>query len=207
MRPGFLALFIVVWIFGAFLCSTFEYQTSVNGEGISYSTGTATFTNGLTTVTGAGTTWVDATMAGGNIKSDVDGTWYKIASVTDVTHLELSAVYTGTTGAGLAYTMATSPGWAGTGTGGYTQAPVTTMEYLTNVKNAFQTLSVLGNIPIPVPNSEYFGTMFKVLTWQWSFMQGYEIFYWIFLSPFVIAGIFSLILLGYSVLVGNLTFH
>jgi len=205
MRPGFLALFVVVWIFGAFLGSTFEYQNSVNGAGISYTTGTATFTKYDATVEGAGTAW-NATMVGGNIKADVDGTWYRIFSVTDGTHLELASLYIGTTGGGLAYTMAESPGWAGTGSGGYNQYPVTTLTYLSNINNAFQKLASLGDVPVPVPNPDYFKSMFKVLTWQWSFMDGYEIFYWIFLSPFVIAGIFSMIILGYGLLVGNLNF-
>jgi hypothetical protein len=206
LRPGWLALFVFVWIIGAFLGSTFEYQDSTNGEGISYSAGTATFTNGDATVVGNATVWDNATMAGGNIKIVAEGTWYKIASVTNVTHLELASNYYGTGGGGLLYTMATSPGWVGTGTGGFAQSPVTTLEYLTNIGNAFTRLPILGNIPLPVPNAEYFKTVFKVVTWDWSFMHGYSMIYWVFFAPFVCMGVLSLILIVYSVLVGNLRF-
>ena len=204
LRAGWIALFLFVWLIGAFLGSTFEYQTSTNGEGITYTTGTATFANGSTTVVGAGTAWANLTMAGGNIKSDTDGVWYKIQSVSDVTHLTLYAQYQQTGGVGMAYTMAQSPGWAGTGTAGYDQSPVTTMEYLTQISNAFQRVSILGNIPLPIPNSEYFKALGKVVTWQWSFMDGYEMFYWIFCAPFVAMGIFSMLMLTYGLLTGNL---
>ena len=207
LRPGWLALFVFVWIIGAFLGSTFEYQTSANGEGISYSIGTATFVNGDATVVGNATVWVNATMAGGNIKIDAEGTWYKIESVTNNTHLELASNYWGAGAVNAAYTMATSPGWAGTGTGGYNTAPTQTLTYLTQISNAFTRLPILGNIPFPVPNAEYFSTLGKVLTWKWSFMEGYDMIYWIFFAPFVCMGVMSLILIAYSVLVGNLTFH
>jgi hypothetical protein len=117
----------------------------------------------------------------------------------------LIANYANTGGAGQAYTMAQSPGWAGTGTGGYEQSPTTTMEYLTNVSNAFQRIDVFGNVPFPLPNSEYFMTFFKVITWQWSFMTGYEMFYWIVCAPFVVMGVLSMILLAYGLIRGNLT--
>lgn len=204
LKAGWLALFIFVWIIGAFLGSTFEYQTSVGGEGIDYTTGLATFEEYSTEVVGAGTSWDDATMAGGNIKADADGIWQKIESVEDATHLTLFVGYTGDGGAGLTYTMATSPGWAGSGGGGYAQSPITTLEYLTDISNAFQRLPLLGNIPIPIPSGEYFNSIFKVITWQWSFMDGYAMFYWIFCAPFVMMGILSMILLVYGLITGNI---
>lgn len=205
LKAGWLALFIFVWIIGAFLGSTFEYHSSESGAGLSYTTGTATFTNGSDQVLGIGTAWVDATMAGGNIKADDDGIWHKIESVEDGTHLTLYNLYTGDGGAGMSYTMAASGGWAGTGEGGYDQSPVTTLQYLLNVSNAFQKIPLLGNIPIPVPNGEYFKSAFKVITWQWSFMDGYEMFYWIFCAPFVVMGVLSMILLVYGLITGNIT--
>jgi hypothetical protein len=66
--------------------------------------------------------------------------------------------------------------------------------------------SILGVIPFPVPNGEYFNTAFEVVTWQWSFMEGYEMFYYIFCAPFIIMGVLSLILLVYGILTGNLTY-
>lgn len=95
--------------------------------------------------------------------------------------------------------------WAGSGTGGYTTSPITKMEYLMSISNAITSTEVLGFIPMPIPNSEYFKTVYEVVTWQWSFMDGYEMFYWIFCAPFVMMGVLSLLLLVYGVLTGNLT--
>jgi hypothetical protein len=204
LRAGWLALFLFVWIIGAFLGSTFEYQNSVNGAGISYTTGTATFTNGSTTVTGLGTAWVNGTMAGGNIKADADGVWYRIASVSNATTLVLDSAYYSTGGAGLAYTMAASPGWAGTGTGGYTTSPVNKLEYLSDINNVHEYHPSLGVLAWVHPDINYFKTAFEVVTWRWSFLSGYEMVYWIFLFPFVAMGILSMILLIYEILAGKL---
>lgn len=70
-----------------------------NAQAISYSTGTITsIANGATAVVGSGTTWV-ASMVGQSIKiyGNGDGVWYKIATVTDATHLVLASNYKGTT--------------------------------------------------------------------------------------------------------------
>lgn len=204
LKAGWLALFFFVWIIGAFLGSTFDYQITTDTAGMSYTTGTATFTYGSTTVTGAGTAWADATMAGGNIKSNTDGVWCKIQSVTNPTTLVLYAAYPSTGGAGMAYTMAAAPGWAGTSTGGYATSPQTTLEYLTNISNVATRSTVFGVVPMPVPNGEYFSTMFKVITWQWSFMPQDSMFYWIFCAPFVIMGVLCMVLLVYGLITGNL---
>jgi hypothetical protein len=95
--------------------------------------------------------------------------------------------------------------WAGTGTGGYSESPVTTLSYLMNISNAFQRNEIMGVIPMPMPNGEYFSTAFKVATWQWSFLDGYEMFYWIFCAPFAIMGVMSIMLLSYGVLTGNIS--
>lgn len=284
LKAGWLALFIFVWIIGAFLGSTFEYQSAAGAEGVSYTTGTATFTNGSRVVTSGGAAVWTSAMEGGNLRADVDDIWNKIrhvgagfiqngtgtittspttidvgANTITVTRLgtltiilpagntgtAVSAVctvtgspvalvagtntisttgvvgtitvngvgsdviylytpYTGTGGAGLAYTMAVSPGWAGSGTAGYGQSPVTTLEYLMNISNAVQRLPLMGNIPLPIPNNEYFKSAYKVVTWQWSFLDGYEMFYWVFCAPFVIMGVLSMILLVYGIITGNL---
>lgn len=215
LRPGWLSLFIFVWIIGAFLGSTFEYQSSVNGQGISYSAGTADFTLGSNIVTGHGTTWVDATMAGGYIKCNNDGNWYKIKQVNNNTQLVIYGAYSQIGGNTKSYTMAASAGWAGTSStqSGYQSlAPTTTLDYIFNISNAFQKNTILGNIPLPLPNQEYFKTVFKVITWQWSFMYNTDgtmalgMFYWIFCAPFVAMGVLSLIVLAYGLLVGNLRF-
>lgn len=206
LKAGWLALFIFVWLIGAFLGSTYEYQNTESTAGMAYSIGMATFTTNNATVVGSGTIWNDALMTGGLIKCDDDAVWYKIGDIPDTTHLMLTAAYAQAGGAGKAYTMRASPGWAGTGTGGYGQAPITTIEYLTNITNAVQRIELLGAVPIPVPNGEYFDAAFKVLTWRWSFMTDYGMFYWIFCIPFVVMGILSMILLVYGILTGNLNF-
>ena len=206
LKAGWLALAVFVWIIGAFLGSTFEYQSTSGAAGMAYSTGTANFTTGSENVTGAGTIWNNALMAGGLMKCDDDGIWYKIASVNSTTKLSLTAVYAQVGGAGKAYTMQASPGWAGNGTGGYATAPVTKLGYLLDISNAVQRIELLGAIPFPVPNGKYFDTVFEVITWQWSFMDGYAMFYWIFCAPFIIMGVLSLILLVYGILTGNLAF-
>lgn len=204
LKAGWLALFIFVWIIGAFLGSTFEYQSSDTAQGQSYTTGTATFTKGSAVVTGGGTTWV-AGMVDGNIKADTDGVWCKILTIDGVGQLTLYNPYPGTGGVGLAYTMAPSPGWAGVGGGGYDQSPTSTLQYLTNISNAVIKLPLLGGIPLPIPNPTYFKAIYKVLTWQWSFLDGYGMFYWIFCAPFVVMGVLSVILLVYGIITGNLT--
>jgi hypothetical protein len=144
-------------------------------------------------------------MEDGNIKADADTSWTKIETVVSNTELTLYSPYLGTGGAVIPYTMAVSPGWAGSGTAGYAQSPITTLDYLMDVTNAFQRLPLMGNIPLPIPNSEYFKSAYRVVTWQWSFMEGYEMMYWILFAPFVIMGVLSMVLLTYGIVTGNLT--
>ena len=72
-----------------------------------YNTGLAQFTNGDATVVGSGGADFTNLKAGdfitiGTTYSTAD-TWYVVSSVTDATHLELTAVYAGTTTAAVAY--------------------------------------------------------------------------------------------------------
>ena len=127
LRAGWLALFIFVWLIGAFLGSTFDYQN-------------------------------------------------------------------------------TPETWAGTGSGGYEKSPGDKLDYIMDISNAVQVNQILGAIPVPMPNKLYFSTIFEIATWQWSFLKGYEMFYWIFCMPFVVMGVMSLALLAYGVMTGNLTF-
>lgn len=86
--------------------STADYTITVVHEKLSqdlsndaYATGTVTFTNGDETVTGSGTTFT-AAMVGRYIKGN-DGFWYRIATYTDATHVELDKKYEGTTASGV----------------------------------------------------------------------------------------------------------
>jgi hypothetical protein len=97
--------------------------------------------------------------------------------------------------------------WVGTGTGGYeaSASPQTTLEYLLNMRNAIQMSSDLGPLSIPMPNDEYFNSAYRVITLQFSFLADYDMFSWIFLTPFALLGIIALIVLVYGILTGNLT--
>ena len=203
LKAGWLALFIFVWVIGVFLGSTFDYNDADASQGMSYSTGTATFTTGDSTVGGAGTAWDNVTMDGGLIKSNTDGVWYKIQDITNLTTLELYAPYMETGGAGN-YTMQASAGWSGVGSGGYGTAPSSDLETLMRAWQAIQRNPIVGVIALPL-NGEFWGAAFHIITWQWSFMDGYGIIYWIFLFPFAAMGMLSILLLVYGIITGNIS--
>ena len=203
LKAGWLALFIFVWTIGIFLGSTFDYGSAEEDRGIAYSTGTATFTTSSDTVEGAGTAWV-ADMVGGIIKSNTDGVWYKIESVTDGDTLVLYAPYAEDGGAGHDYTMEASAGWAGTGSGGYDVAPSSDLAVIMQTVNAIQRNPVMGIIAVPL-NGELWGAVFHIITWQWTFMEGYGMIYWIFLFPFAAMGMLSVLLLAYGIITGNIS--
>lgn len=209
LKAGWLALFIFVWIIGAYLGSTYDYQNTEASVGVTYSTGTVTFTQGSIGVVGLGTAWV-ASMEDGVIKSNVDGVWVKILTVVNPTNITLYSLYPAAGGAGMVYTMRPTPGWVGTGTGGYSEAPTTTLGAIMEAKNAIQKNPVVGTISV-ITNGKVWGAVYKIITWQWSFMlnpdgsQAYAMFYWIFLFPFVAMGFLSVLLLTYGILTGNLS--
>ncbi len=284
LKAGWVALFIFVWVIGAFLGSTFDMQTTEAASGLSYSTGTATFTTDDETVSsGGGAAWT-AAMENGNIQADTDAIWHKIrhvgggflanatgvatgtpqtlaiganvvtvtqlgtlvidfplgntgiatsgvATVTgspvalgvgtntititgvvgaiDVTAIGLDVIYlytpySGAGGAGLAYTMRPAPGWAGTGGGGYSTSPIGLLQSLMYANQAEQKNALIGAFTMII-NPKFWGAMFDILTWQWSFMAGYTMFYWIFLFPFVAMGLLCILLLVYGIITGNLS--
>lgn len=78
-----------------------------------YTTGTVTFASS-TAVVGSSTVWtaLDTDSYDYYIRNDADGTggesvWFKISSITDATNLVLEDTFTGTTGTGASYTIAT----------------------------------------------------------------------------------------------------
>jgi len=208
MQMKWLAFIVFVYTIGMFLGSTFEYQTEANA-GQDYTTGTAAFTNGSAVVAGTDTVWV-AGMVGGIIKNNTDGVWYKILSIDAVNQLTLYKDYEETGGIAAAYTMR-SAGWAGSGSAGLAQSPVTTLEYITNFDNVIQREPLLGGaLPIPLPNGEYFDAVFKVFTWRFDFIWYDDLgrmFYWIVMAPFVVASVGSIIMLLYGMIFGNLTWN
>ena len=72
-----------------------------------YTTGTVTFTNASTTLTGSGTTFT-AGMVGRWIKG-ADNFWYEIESFTSTTVMTLARAYNGTTASGQTYTIGELP--------------------------------------------------------------------------------------------------
>lgn len=69
-----------------------------------YTTGTITVLNGSTAIVGAGTTFT-ASMVGRRLALTSSSVWYRVASFTDTTHINLERVYTETSGAAKAYTI------------------------------------------------------------------------------------------------------
>lgn len=70
-----------------------------------YDTGTVAVTNGSATVVGTGTVWSTSLAAGQLFSILGSGVTYTIASITNDTHLVLSANYGGTTASGQLYTV------------------------------------------------------------------------------------------------------
>lgn len=70
-----------------------------------YSTGTVAMTKGSTTVVGTGTSWAANLGPGMILNFPTPGENYVVASVTDNTHLELTAPFKGATASGLLYAV------------------------------------------------------------------------------------------------------
>jgi len=71
-------------------------------------TGTVTVANNDATVTHSGTSFVVG-MVGRWFKADADGYWYRIASFTDTSNIELESVFEGSSGSSLSYVIGESP--------------------------------------------------------------------------------------------------
>ena len=94
--------------------------------------------------------------------------------------------------------------WTGTDTTS-SYATISTLEYLMNIENAAQETD-LGIVSIPLPNDEYFKSIFRVATLQFSFISGdYNMFYYIVLVPFVVVAVVSLVILFVGMIRGNIT--
>jgi len=74
-----------------------------------YATGTLAFTNGDTTVTGTTTNFLTGFTLNSNTHVVINGIAYRVESVTDATHLELSKAYQGTTTSGVTTRIADIP--------------------------------------------------------------------------------------------------
>ena len=78
-----------------------------------YNSGTVTVTVGSQLVTGLGTTFTSAMVGRWFTVTDTtvagQGYWYRVASVTDATHLTLYRTYTGSTSSGITFNIGESP--------------------------------------------------------------------------------------------------
>jgi len=81
--------FLVITIKSIYYTTNYSTYTRIPWY---YTTGTAT-TNGTTTVTGSGTSWLTNARAGDRFKIDSIGTWATIASVDSNTQLTLTSTY------------------------------------------------------------------------------------------------------------------
>ena len=70
-----------------------------------YTTGTINVTNGSNAVVGVGTSFLTNVTVGDSFIRTGDSVSYTVASITDDTHLTLSANYGGATGNGVAYSI------------------------------------------------------------------------------------------------------
>ena len=74
-----------------------------------YSTGTIAVTNASANVTGTSTSWTNTQNAQAGSLINIVGEWYEILSVTDATHLVLTAPYQGVNDASTSYVIGDVP--------------------------------------------------------------------------------------------------
>jgi hypothetical protein len=100
---------IIMWAGGSLvlLYAPYSMLTAIINPASPYAVGTATFTTGTSTVTGAGGAAWTRDMIGGQIKCDGDAVYYKIVDVPAATTITLNTEYLEAGGAGEAYTIDT----------------------------------------------------------------------------------------------------
>ncbi len=71
--------------------------------------------------------------------------------------------------------------WGGTGSGGLVgTTPQDLMGGLMNGNVASQKLPLIGDVSFVVASAGFFLSLFKIIFWQFSFIQGFPIVAWIF---------------------------
>jgi len=105
---------------------------------------------------------------------------------------------------GCTFEASTGTSWAGT-------EQETTLEYLSNFKNIAYSQSETGTWAFIGINTEYFKTLWNVLTFDFAFFNddiypGSEMIRWIFLVPFSIGIMFGLGILFIDLLQGFIPF-
>ena len=143
---------------------------------------------GNITIDVGGISVITTTGVVGNINIDTTGSTIQIF---------LYSPYSGTGGGGLDYTMRPTPGWAGTGGGGYSTSPIAQLERLLQMNQVEEQNVFVGTI-VTLTSGEFWGAMWTLATWQFSFMEGYQMIFLIFFFPFVAMVVFSLLLLLYN---------
>lgn len=98
---------------GIYTVTFYYYLRDRNLTIADYTTGTVTVTNGDATITGTNTVWTAAMVGRWFTVTDPTGIgqgyWYRIASFTNATSMELDRTYVSTTQSGLTYRIGESP--------------------------------------------------------------------------------------------------
>ena len=94
--------------------------------------------------------------------------------------------------------------WAGTGTGGYETSPYVTINKLFQEQETTQKSSFFGKLSV-ITSGDFWSASWQIVTWKFSFVEDYPMFYWIVCAPFAAMGILSLLVLVYGIATGNLT--
>jgi hypothetical protein len=98
----------------------------------------------------------------------------------------------------------TEAAWVGTdSTSEY--PTINSLEYIMSIDNAVHTTE-RGPISLPMPNKEYFSTLYNIATLQFSFItDDYLMFYYIVIMPFVVVAVLSFAILFIGIIRGNIT--
>ncbi len=97
----------------------------------------------------------------------------------------------------------------GGGLVGLSESPLVTLQNAVQMRNLIQEQPLLGGaFSVPLPNTDIFVAVFKILTWQFDFVMYDDLgrmFYQHVLLPFVVASVASLGVMFYGMVFGNIT--
>lgn len=207
MSGKLLAMIIVVYVIGVILGATYEGTWALEN-----STVTGTITDGSGTLSVSPTTLVDGA---NTITVTGLGTFIIVMPTGGVVGTAVSVAPCLVTGSpknliGGTNTIITT-GAVGTITvtinGWMTESatPLNMVKGMFNIKNAVE-VKFIGIIPYPVPNSDWFETWYKALTFRWSFIiTNFELVWYVVFLPFALMGVASMVTLFIGMLQGNIS--
>jgi len=105
---------------------------------------------------------------------------------------------------GSTFEQHTGTDWAGA-------SDESTLEYLLDVKNITYQQDIVGGLAVPMFNTDYFSTMWKVMTFDFEFFSddvypGMEIVRWIILLPIALAIAYGILYAFIQLLQGFIPF-